>query len=211
MQNHELIIASGNSGKIKEIRHTLGTLIDFPFILNDISTSEISEPDEPYSTFIDNAIHKCRHYAAHTNTITLSEDTGLCIEALDNWPSIRTKDFMYQYGSIKNAIIKLEEIMHPHGNKKAFFHCAAAIYWPQKDWLITHEAQIHGQLALPQRATGGLAFDPVFIPEGYNITFAEIGEDGKHKISHRGKAVRGVVEKLIAMMKTEQQQRPQQS
>lgn len=209
MNNYELIIASGNSGKIKEIRHALSTIVDLPFAIDTIGASNIIEPDEPYLTFIDNAIHKCRYYGAHTNKITLSEDAGLCIEGLNNWPGIKTKDFMYQYGSVENAIAKLEEMMHKINNKNAFFHCAAAIYWPQKDWLITHEARIHGKLSMPSLATGGLAFDPIFIPDGYTVTLAEVSTEEKDKIGHRGKAIRGLMTNLLAMMKHERQQQRQ--
>jgi len=157
----------------------------------------ITEPDEPHDNFLKNAIHKAKYYAQYTKEATLSEDSGLSIEALKGFPGVRTKEFTQECGGMKNTFIKLEQMLLLQGfqNPTAYFHSAAALYLPTQDLLITHEARDDGVISFPPRGEDGFAFDPIFIPKGYDRTFAELGPSIKNKISHRSKAIHGLMKK----------------
>lgn len=188
----QIVIASTNQGKIKEISALLqgfdiGSLSDY---------NNIPEPDEPYDSFMENAIHKAKYYAQIIQQPTLSEDAGLCIPALNNFPGVRTKDFAQECGSMREAFLELEQRLTNFTDKSAFYKCAAALYNPFTKSLITFEADEYGHLAFPAKGKHGFGFDPVFVPEGYNSTMAELGLDIKNKISHRAKAINGIINKI---------------
>lgn len=194
--HYTIVIASTNEGKIKEIHKILHDLKGINIDIRSLKFYDIPEPDEPYSTFMENAIHKAKYYAQHTNLPTLSEDSGLCIDALNGFPGVRTKDFAYECGGMEKTFIKLEEMLINSDNYTACFNSATVLYIPAHDYLITHEAKDEGTLIFPPRGDDGFAFDPVFVPKGYDNTFAELGLEIKNKISHRAQAMEGLIEKF---------------
>lgn len=199
MTTHKIVIASTNSGKIKEIsrmlHHALGMEIEIQS-LEDLDYINVDESEEPHDSFMENAVHKAKHYGNLTQETTLSEDSGLCIEALGGFPGVRTKEFVLECGGIHNAFQTLENKLKGYENRRAYFNCASVLYIPSKDILISHEDRDYGSICFPPRGEDGFAFDPIFIPEGYDKTFAELGVEVKNKISHRGRAIRGLIEKL---------------
>jgi XTP/dITP diphosphohydrolase len=194
--HYKIVVASTNEGKIREIHKILHELEGLKIDVRSLKDYNIPEPDEPHHTFMENAIHKAKHYAQHTKLPTLSEDSGLMIEALNGFPGVRTKDFAYECGGLLKTFIKLEEMLKDSGNYAACFTSATVLYLPSHDYLITHEAQDDGTLTFPPRGDDGFAFDPVFVPKGYDKTFAELGLEIKNKISHRAQAMQGLIEKF---------------
>lgn len=190
-----LVIASTNLGKIREIQDLLkGLLKDWD--IQSLQDYTIEAPDEPYETFMENAIHKAKYYAKKIHQPILCEDSGLSIEALNGFPGVRTKEFSKACGGMPNTFIELEKRLKDIPHKNAQFYCATVLYLPESDSLITHEAFDKGQLTFPPRGNDGFAYDPIFIPEGYDQTFAELGHVLKNKISHRAEAIKGLIAKL---------------
>ncbi|HXH54883.1 MAG TPA: non-canonical purine NTP pyrophosphatase [Gammaproteobacteria bacterium] len=194
--HYKIVIASTNEGKIREIHKILQELPGLKMDVGSLKDYNIPEPDEPHHSFMENAIHKAKYYAQHTNLPTLSEDSGLSIEALDGFPGVKTKDFSYECGGMAKTFIKLAEMLRDASNYAACFNSAAVLYIPSRDYLITHEAKDDGILTFPPRGDEGFAYDPIFVPKGHDKTFAELGLEIKNKISHRAQAMQGLIEKF---------------
>ena len=188
------MIASSNKNKIAEITTILQreTAINWQFI----NCPPLPEPEEPFSTYLENASHKAKYYGDKANIVTLSEDSGLSIEALNHFPGVHTRDFVEQCGSIENAFKQLKEKMQSTKNYSATFVCAAALYMPTSQMTLSYEATEQGTISFPPRGTDGFGFDPVFIPSGYEQTIAELGMDLKNRLSHRAMAIKGLLQKL---------------
>lgn len=193
----QLIIATSNPHKLREIKKIIATYPELNLDVHSILKLNIPEPNEPHQTFMENAKHKAKYYADKTKFATLSEDTGLCINALEGFPGVRTKEFVGECGSLNKAFAKLEQMLHDAIDYTANFICAATIYIPQEDHYICFEATIPGRISFPARGTDGFGFDPIYIPDGYTKTMAELGENIKNQIGHRGKAIRGVMQALL--------------
>lgn len=194
-RHYTIVIASTNDGKIREIQRILHETEGLKIEIQSLKDYNIPEPDEPHHSFMENAIHKAKYYAEHTKLPTLSEDSGLMIEALNGFPGVRTKEFSQECGGMEKTFIKLEAMLKNTGNYAACFTSATVLYIPADDYLITHQAQDDGTLTFPPRGIDGFAFDPVFVPKGYDKTFAELGLEIKNKISHRAQAMQGLIEK----------------
>lgn len=192
----KIIIASSNQNKIQEITQIIANLKLNNIIIESIRDYTIAEPDEPYDDFLNNAIHKAKYYSTITDQISIADDSGLCIEALDGFPGVKTKDFMLECGGIENAFARLEQMLVGKKNHAAYFHAALVIYCPATDQVISHEAKEHGAISFPARGRDGFAFDPIFIPQGSRLTIAELGIDFKNKTSHRAKALHGLMQQL---------------
>jgi len=183
-----LLLASHNKGKLVEIRDLLK-----PYALEVISAAEknVSEPEETGLTFAENAALKAHHSAQATGLISLSDDSGLSVVGLDGAPGIYSarwagdaKDFA---AAIQRVHAELEaKGINPEGAAASFI-CNLALAWP--DGHIEHvEGEIKGTLTFPPRGNHGFGYDPIFIPEGYDVTFGEMDANTKHTISHRGRA-----------------------
>ncbi|WP_165380376.1 non-canonical purine NTP pyrophosphatase [Candidatus Finniella inopinata] len=193
---HKIVVASTNEGKVKEVKGVLDTLKDLEFAVESLRDYAITEPDEPYNSFLENAVHKAKYYAKHIQQPTLSDDSGLCIQPLADFPGVKTKDLVEECGTLKKAFARLAGLLKDHKKPTAYFNCAMVLYIPKTDVLIPYEAKMHGTITFPPKGTQGFGFDPIFIPEGFDQTLAELGDSVKNQISHRSKALKGLVEKL---------------
>lgn len=193
----KVVIASGNQSKVEEIERIFSVNSNLKFKLQRLPDTKIPEPYEPFDTCMENAIHKAKHYANFTGCLTLSEDAGLYIDGLEGFPGVKTKNFILESKGLNNAILKLEQLLQNVDNKAAYFNCSAAIYHPELDQIISHEAVCRGTLQFPPKGEAGFGFDPIFVPEGYAQTMAELGMERKNQIGHRGLALLGLAEKLI--------------
>lgn len=187
-----LVVASHNAGKLREI----GDLLS-PFRVQTVSATELDlpEPEEPGRTFAANAELKAHAAVAASGLPALADDSGLAIDALGGAPGVDTVDWMGPQRLSSVAIARAErELAHvPEERRTAHMVCALALAWPDGH-LETFEGRVDGRLVFPPRGTAGFGFDPVFVPEGYAKTFAELGLDAKRQLSHRGRALA----KLIA-------------
>lgn len=186
-----LVFATNNAHKAREIEQILGR--DYQIkTLKDIGCTEEIEETEP--TLVGNALLKARYVKNKYGYDCFSEDTGLEVEALDGAPGVHTARFA---GDAKdpeaNIALLLEQLNHK-ANRRARFRTVIALLIDGKEILL--EGVCPGQIALEKQGNGGFGYDPVFIPGGFDQTFAELGEDIKNRISHRAIAT----EKLQAFL-----------
>jgi len=187
----KLIVASHNQGKVREIGDLLG-----PFGLEVISAAELDlpEPEETGLTFQANAELKARAAALAANLPALADDSGLAVEALDGDPGIYSARWAGPERDFQLAMQKVEDLLqakgatHPDG-RRAMFVCDLTLCWPDGH-METFEGTVKGTLVWPGRGDLGFGYDPVFQPDGYDITFGEMDPDKKHAISHRAGAFR---------------------
>jgi XTP/dITP diphosphohydrolase len=187
-QEPKLLIASHNQGKIREIASLLGPL---QIITTSSDALNLGEPEETGSTFMENAKLKADAGMNATGLPCLADDSGLVIPALDGQPGIYsarwaqtpegTRDFTY-------AINRVNQEMADKIDLSAYFVCALSLVWPD-GFDVTLEAKAYGHLTFPPRGNKGFGYDPIFIPEGHSITYAEMAPELKQRISHRAIAI----------------------
>lgn len=182
-----LIAATHNPGKAREI----SALLDGRFEVVTASSLNLPEPDETESSFIGNAILKARHAAMTAGITALADDSGLSIAALNGEPGIYSarwagphKDFTRAAEIIEIKMNKARAELGDAFTTRAWFTCALAVAWPQGHACV-FEGVIHGDIVFPPRGDKGFGYDPIFRPDGYDITFAEMDPDAKDAISHR--------------------------
>lgn len=184
-----LVVASHNAGKVREI----GDLVA-PFGLATVSagTLGLPEPDETETTFIGNALLKAHAAARASGHPALSDDSGLEVAALGGAPGIYSARWAGPSKDFGAAMTKVaEEVRQRHGwtapGPIANFTCALAIAWPDGT-AKTFEGKVFGRLVWPPRGQRGFGYDPMFLPDGEELTFGEMDPERKHAISHRARA-----------------------
>lgn len=191
----KLIVASHNPGKVREI----GDLIA-PYKIEAISAAalNLAEPDETEPTFTGNALIKAHAAAKAASLPALSDDSGLCVDALNGEPGIYSARWAGPAKDFALAMQKVQDRLEALGtaNRKAHFVCALAIAWPDGHSEV-FEGKVHGALIWPPRGTKGFGYDPMFVPEGHNITFGEMDPAKKHAMSHRARAFKQFVEACL--------------
>nr|WP_202387287.1 RdgB/HAM1 family non-canonical purine NTP pyrophosphatase [Qipengyuania pelagi] len=189
-----MVIATHNAGKLREI----GALLD-PYGVKCLSAGSLGlpEPAETGTTFVENALIKARASAEASGMAALADDSGLSVKALDGRPGVYTADWAERQWFEGEpgrdwfmAMGKVEGLLRERGDdvdRSAAFHCVLAIAWPDGDFAV-YEGIAPGSLTWPPRGELGFGYDPVFVPEGHDQTFAEIAPEEKHRISHRADA-----------------------
>lgn len=187
----KLLIASNNPGKVKEISSLLS-----PFGIEVISATDfnIKEPEETGVTFAQNALLKAQYYGKLTSLPALSDDSGLCIEALDGFPGVYSARFAGEDRNFTNAFKLIEEKLQAKNlnTSPAAFICSLALWWPNGQ-LVEVEGKVTGNISFPPRGKKGFGYDPIFIADGYNQSFAEMDAAEKNKISHRAMALKQLI------------------
>jgi XTP/dITP diphosphohydrolase len=195
-----LLLATTNPGKLREIRELLAGLpiellglADFP---------PVDEPEETGATFRDNAILKARYYATHARVMTVAEDSGLVIDALDGEPGVRSARFVRPDASYEERFAEIERRLaaRPEAPRTARFVCALAITDGEHDPLrILFEATgvVVGEIARQADGAGGFGYDPIFYFPPYESTLAAVSQEAKLRVAHRGQAFRQVRQWLV--------------
>lgn len=191
----KLIFATGNAGKMKEIRMILA---DMGYEIRSMKEEGIDpEIIEDGTTFEENAVIKAKAVAALTDAIVLADDSGLEIDALNKEPGIYSARYMGEDTSyhVKNnkLIERLEGV--PEERRTARFVCAIAAVLPDGKVLVT-TGTIEGRIGYEEKGENGFGYDPIFYVPEYGCTSAELTEEQKNEISHRGKALRAMRELL---------------
>ena len=189
----EIIIASHNPGKVKEINILLN---DIGIKAFPISLFSDIEPIENGSSFSENALIKARNARQLSNKTSLADDSGLCVDALDGAPGIYSARWAGAEKDFDLAMSLIEEKLQGIDNKKAYFICALAIV-NEKNEEYVFEGKINGTLTFPKKGRRGFGYDPIFIPENHTITFGEMAPNEKDLISHRGVAFKKLKESII--------------
>lgn len=188
MKLRELLIATGNAGKLREIRALLG---DLPITLLSLTDFPIiEEVAETGSTFSENAGLKALGYARQAGVLTLADDSGLEVDALARKPGVRSARYLGEHVSYSDRITALLTALKDIEDeaRTARFVCALAIVSPNQQMVYTTQAMCEGRIAKVPRGSGGFGYDPIFIPQGFAETFGELPADIKNGISHRGRA-----------------------
>jgi len=183
----ELVIASHNQGKIIEIKNILS-----PFDVKIYSADELQLPDvkETGSTFAENATLKAETLSSLSGKACLADDSGLCVDALDGRPGI----YSARYAPNRNfnlAMSKLIYELQASGSTdwSAHFSCVIALKTPNTPTRI-YEGRINGKITPNRRGNNGFGYDPIFIPDGFDKTFAELSPEEKSTVSNRGRALK---------------------
>jgi len=190
----KLVIASHNEGKVSEI----GVLLA-PFGVEAVSAASLGlpVPEETGTSFAENAAIKAHAAAARAGLPALSDDSGLCVTALGDWPGIYSARIAGEGRDFGLAMQAVETALHEAGatgpnKRRARFVCALALAWPDHH-LEAFEGDVSGVLVWPPRGSRGFGYDPMFLADGYDLTFGEIEPRRKHRISHRARAFEQLV------------------
>lgn len=188
----EILIATGNSGKIKEYQNMLA---DLPFkllSLHDVNLSGM-DVDENADTFLGNAVLKAKTYAHASGKITIADDSGLCVDALGGAPGVHSSRYAGDHATDADRRNKVLDQLRdvPPLARGAHFVCVIALYDPDTDELQTVEGRCYGSIAhVAGKGEYGFGYDPIFIPDGHDKTYADLPPEIKHETSHRGNAVK---------------------
>lgn len=189
----KLIIASNNKDKIKEIKDILSSHFDEIISIKEAGIQH--ETIEDGTTFMENAIKKAKEICEISGCASLADDSGICVDALGGEPGIYSARYSGEHGNdeMNNQLIlkKLEG----KSDRKAHYTCAMALFFPDGK-SITTEGYWHGKVAHEPKGTNGFGYDPLFIPDGFGCTSAELTPDEKNDISHRRNALNLLLEKL---------------
>jgi XTP/dITP diphosphohydrolase len=190
-----VVIASTNPGKIAEVRQIMAGL---PLVL--LTSDDVGgwpEIEETGDTYLANALLKARAVAAVTGKAALADDSGIEVDALDGAPGVRSARFSGEQASDEDNNAKLIESLDgvPSERRGARYRCVAVLVTPDGEE-IAGIGSCEGRIGFEPRGTGGFGYDPWFIPERESRTMAELTAEEKHAISHRGKALRGLADKL---------------
>jgi XTP/dITP diphosphohydrolase len=184
-----LVIASHNPGKITEIAALLA-----PFGVQTVGAGALglAEPEETGATFDANAVLKARAAAEAAGLPALADDSGLVVPALGGAPGIYSARWA---GPTKDFGIAMARVERELGGKdrSAHFVAVLALAWPDGE-VTTWRGEAPGHLTWPPRGERGFGYDPMFVPDGYDLTFGELGPDEKYQISHRARAFAKLVE-----------------
>lgn len=190
----KLVVASHNPGKVREISDLLA-----PFAIEAISAASLNlpEPEETGTTFEANAALKALAAAKAAKLPALSDDSGLCVRALNGDPGLYSARWA---GDRKNFAMAMQRVARaleeadPEGaDRAAHFVCVLCLAWPDGETAL-FRGEVHGQVVWPPRGTQGFGYDPLFLPHGEALTFGEMDPAKKHDMSHRAHAFRQLLE-----------------
>ena len=190
LHGQKVVIATHNKGKLEEFAQLLG-----PFGIAAQSAGELGlpEPAETETTFRGNARIKALSAMRGSGLIAIADDSGLCVDALDGAPGVYTADWAGPTRDWSQAMRLVEEKLQAAGattdaQRQAQFMCTLCVMWPDGETRF-YEGVAPGHLAWPPRGALGHGYDPMFVPQGQQQTFAEMTPDEKNKISHRAVAL----------------------
>lgn len=192
----KLIIASNNAHKIYEIKKILSGKFDEILSIREAGIDH--ETVEDGKTFAENALKKAREIVAISGCASLADDSGICAHALDGAPGIYSARFAGEYigqesDDANNALL-LEKLADKE-DKTAHYTCAMALVYPDGREVIA-EGHMYGSITDNPRGERGFGYDPLFIPDGENRTVAEMSDEEKNAISHRGRALAALLNKI---------------
>jgi XTP/dITP diphosphohydrolase len=188
-----LVLATRNAGKLRELARILGTQVALTGLEEFPDAPDVPETG---ATFEANALLKARAIAEHTGLPAVADDSGLCVDALGGMPGVLSARWAGRHGDDKaNLDLVLAQVADvPDARLRARFVCAAALVVPgnaAREVVVT--GSLDGRLVRVPRGTGGFGYDPIFLPDGFSQTTAEMTAEAKDAISHRGRAFRALV------------------
>lgn len=181
-----LLAATGNRHKVVEIREILG-----PHGIQVLGAGDVGgipEVIEDGATFAANAAKKAREVAVATGRWVLADDSGLCVDALGGAPGVQSARYAGEPSDDKRNVAKLLQALDGVRQRRARFECVVAVAGPS-GVIGTASGAVHGRIIAAPRGANGFGYDPVFVPDGHELTFAELAADVKNGMSHRATAL----------------------
>lgn len=191
-----LVFATNNRHKLDEVQKIAGKDINI-VSLADINCNE--DIPETADTLEGNALIKARYVKEHYGFDCFADDTGLEVEALNNAPGVYSARYAGEEKSAEANMNKLLNALKESNNRKARFRTVIALILNGKEFVF--EGAVYGTIIEEKRGNAGFGYDPVFVPEGHSLTFAELGEDIKNTISHRAEAIKKLDKFLLSLNK----------
>ncbi|MEX2426048.1 MAG: RdgB/HAM1 family non-canonical purine NTP pyrophosphatase [Thermomicrobiaceae bacterium] len=195
-----VVIASNNEKKAREMRSLLQGTVE----IITADQANITMPEETGETFEENALLKAREAARQSGYICVADDSGLEIDALDGGPGVRSARFASDHGlpmtdDANNHLVldRLRDV--PDNQRSARFVSAVAVVSPSGEETVVR-GNVEGRIGQIPKGTSGFGYDPLFIPEGHETTMAELTDEEKNEISHRGKAFRDAVPEILRLL-----------
>lgn len=192
----KLVIASNNQGKLSEINTLLAPLSIEVVPQSDFNAGEV---DEPYITFVENALAKARHASRCSGLPALADDSGICVQALNGVPGVNSARYAGEPKSDERNNRKLVEALENQSDRRAYYYCVIVLVRHADDpQPIIVDGSWHGEIIDQPRGEGGFGYDPYFFLPEFDKTSAELTAEQKNQISHRGQALAELVEILRA-------------
>ncbi len=189
-----LVLASNNASKLAEFAQLLAPL---GFAIKSQRELDIPEAEEPFGTFVENALAKARHASQLSGLPALADDSGICVPALGGVPGVQSARYAGEPRSDAANNAKLVSDIAAHADKSAYYYCVLVMVRHADDpQPIIADGVWHGQLIEQPRGQGGFGYDPYFFLPNLGKTAAELSSEEKNNLSHRGQALRALINKL---------------
>ena len=189
-----LILASNNAGKLREFASLLEPL---GLNLEPQGAHDVPEAEEPHLTFVENALAKARHASRLTGLPALADDSGVCVNALGGAPGVLSARYGGEPRSDQRNNEKLIADLAPHADKSAYYYCVLVYVRHADDpQPVIADGRWNGEITPVARGSNGFGYDPYFLIPELGMTAAELPAADKNRLSHRGQALRLLVEKL---------------
>jgi len=190
----KIVLASNNQGKLKEFRQILAPL---DMSLHAQSEFNVPEADEPFHSFVENALTKARHASRITGLPALADDSGICVNALGGAPGVLSARFAGAPKSDLRNNQKLVAELENQTDKSAYYYCVLVLVRSADDpQPVIADGMWKGEIIAEPRGENGFGYDPHFLIPALQKTVAELDSAEKNQMSHRGQALRALVEKL---------------
>jgi len=189
-----IILASNNKGKLKEFNELLSTI---GFSVHPQGEFDVPEAEEPFHTFVENALTKARHAARLTGLPALADDSGVCVNALGGAPGVYSARYAGEPKSDARNNEKVIAELAAHADKSAYYYCVLVFVRHADDpQPVIADGRWEGVISPEARGEGGFGYDPHFLIPSLGKHVAELAPEEKNRLSHRGQALRALVEKL---------------
>jgi len=196
-----IVLATRNPGKLAELRRILAAAGVSAAVTDLEDVPGMPEVAETGRSFTENALLKARAVAAFIGLPAVADDSGLCVDALNGMPGVLSARWSGSHGddeaNLRLLLAQLADV--PAGARGARFVCVAALVLPSGREHLA-EGEVLGQLTRAPRGSNGFGYDPIFVPDGFELTTAQMSADDKDKISHRGKALRALAPIIAAAL-----------
>jgi XTP/dITP diphosphohydrolase len=192
--SRSIVLASNNAGKLREFSQLLAPL---GFTLHPQAEFNVPEALEPHATFVENALEKARHAARLTGLPALADDSGVCVNVLGGAPGVSSARYAGEPKSDARNNQKLIAALASHVDNSAYYYCVLVFLRHASDpQPVIAEGRWDGEIIATPRGQGGFGYDPYFLLPQFGMTAAELPAAEKNRLSHRGQALRSLVEKL---------------